>query len=77
MYMSGVISKEFGYTSTALHICHLDIMLYGVWTWNFEVWMSCHEEVNKLRVGDNVCGAVAFCYPLHNVGTDVHTVYIS
>jgi hypothetical protein len=59
-------------TSMALHIHHLDITSYGVQAWNFKVWMSCHEEVNKLRVRDDVCRAVAFCYPLHNVGTDVH-----
>ena len=57
---------------TALHICCLDVTLNGVWAWNFEVWMSGHEEVDKLRVRDDVCRVVAFCYPLRNVGTDVH-----
>jgi hypothetical protein len=72
MYMPGVILKEFGYTFMALHVRCLDVTSNGVWAWNFEVQMSGCEEVDELGVGDDVCRAVAFCYPLRNMGTDVH-----
>ena len=72
MYQPCVILEEFGYTFTALHVSGLDIMSNSVWTWNFEVGMSSHGEVNELRIRDDICRVIAFSYPLCNVGTDVH-----
>ena len=65
-----VILKKFGYVFTALLVSCLDIVLNGVWRWDFEVGMSCCKEINKLGVGDDVCGVIAFSHPFCNVGTD-------
>ena len=71
MDLSWVILKELGYTLTALLISCLDITSNGVWRWNFEVGVSSSEEIDELRVGDDSCRAIAFCYPLCNVGADI------
>jgi hypothetical protein len=65
-----VILKKFAYAFAALLISRLDITSNSVWRWDFEVRVSCREEIDKLGVGDNVCGAIAFGYPFCNVGTD-------
>lgn len=65
-----VILKKFGYAFTALLVSCLDIALNSVWRWDFEVGVSCCEEIDKLGVRDDVCGAIAFSYPFCNVGTD-------
>jgi hypothetical protein len=67
-----VIAKKLDYTLTALLISHIDVMSNGAWRWDLEVRVSHCKEVNKLRVGDNSHGAIAFGYPLCNVGTDAH-----
>jgi hypothetical protein len=65
-----VFLKKFGYAFMALLVSCLDIASNSVWRWDFEVGVSCCEEIDKLGVGDNVCGAIAFGYPFCNVGTD-------
>lgn len=46
-------------------------MSNGVWRGNLEVEVSCHQEVDKLRIRDNDCREITLSYPLCNVGTDV------
>ena len=70
--MPWMFLKEFGYTLTAFLVSHLDIMLNSVWRWNFEVGVSSCEEVNEFGIRDNGCRAIAFSYPLRNVGTDIY-----
>jgi len=55
----------------ALLVSCLDIVSNSVWRWNFEVGVSSSEEIDKLRVGDDTCREIAFCYLLCNVGTDI------
>jgi hypothetical protein len=64
------ILKKFGYVFTALLVSHLDTMSNSIWRWDFEVGVSCCEEINKLMVRDNICGAIAFGYPFFNMGTN-------
>jgi len=72
MDMPWVILKDFGYTLMVFLVSLLDIASNSVWRWNFEVGVSSHEEVNEFRIRDNGCRAIAFSYPLCNVGTDIY-----
>ena len=65
-----MILKKFGYAFTALLVSRLDIASNSVRRWDFEVGVSCREEIDKLGVGDDVRGAIAFGHPFGNVGTD-------
>ena len=69
-----VILKKCDYTLTALLISHLDITSDSVWRWNFEVGVSSREEARKLGIRDNGCRAIAFSYPLRNVGPDIYSM---
>jgi hypothetical protein len=55
----------------ALHVSCLDIMSNGVWRGKLEVEVSCHQEVDELRIGDDDCRVITLSYPLRNVGTDL------
>jgi hypothetical protein len=70
MDMPRVILKKCGYVFMALLVSCLDIMSNGVWRWDFEMGVSCCEEMYKLGVRDDVCRVIAFSYPFCNVGTD-------
>jgi hypothetical protein len=67
-----VIAKELDYTLTALQISHVDVTSKGAWQRDLKVRVSRCKEVDKLGVRDNSCRAIAFGYPLCNVGTDAH-----
>ena len=67
-----MVLEEFGYAFSALLVSCLDVTSNSVWRRDCEVGVSCHEEVNKLRVRDDACRAITLCYPFCDVGTAGH-----
>jgi len=63
-----VVLEEFCYTFPALLIHCLDVASNSVRGWDLEMRVSCCEEVDKLRVRNNVYRAITFCDPFCNMG---------
>jgi hypothetical protein len=66
-----VFFKEFDNTLAALLVSRLDVASNSVWRWNFEVGVPSREEVNEFGIRDDGRRAIAFRYPLCNVGSNI------
>ena len=69
-----VTLKKCDYMFTGLQISCDDVMANGVWRWDLEMGVSCYKKIGKLGIGDDVCLAIAFGYPLCNVGADAYSM---